>query len=395
MSARYTDIQLVQEISRLETAIRRWAEERDLWHDSGFKEFLQHVGGEPGSPAVVTVLYSDGDLARVLDEDLEVVGPPFREFASSLGYFCENQNGYTYYFYADDEALNAAFESYFHWQWVCSLIQPDAGDVYEELYAHFAANPDQFHRLHPRAFEILLSRIFQNQGFTTELGPGSGDGGVDIRLWQRGPLGDVLTLVQAKRYAPHRKIELDAVAALRGVMAVEEAPRGMFVTTSAYLPSARRFAARAGNVIDLAATADVAQWCATATSGIIKDKSLLVSRENVGRLLHKVSLASDPRVLHTTWGHNATHNNFALLLKETNYAALLMSLPLRTVSHDGYGQRGTQVPSFGEDAIGQYCADTVWRATRKVYESGRVGYWDGRRLYSAWDGKPAHFDYMD
>ncbi|MDC6169553.1 restriction endonuclease [Paucibacter sp. XJ19-41] len=395
MNAGYTDPQLAQEISSLEAAIQKWAEERDLWLDSGFKDYLHHVGGEPSSPAVVTVLCTGSDLMRVLDEDLEVGGPPFHEFVASLGYFCENQNGYVYYFYANDAALNAAFESYFHWQWVCSLIQPDAGDVYEELYAHFAANPDQFHRLNPRAFEILLSRVFQSQGFTTELGPGSGDGGVDIRLWQRGPLGDVLTLVQAKRYAPHRKIELDAVAALRGVMAVEEAPRGMFVTTSTYLPSARRFAARAGNVIELATTADVAQWCTTATNGIVKDKSSLVSRENVDRLLHQVSLAADPRVLHTTWGYNMTHNTFALVLKETKHAALLMSLPRRTVTHDGYGQRGTEVPSFGEDALGHHRAETVWRAKRKIHEGGRVSYWDGRHLYSAWDGEPAHFDYVD
>lgn len=395
MSAVYTDIQLSQKITRLERAIENWAEERDLWQDSCFKGFIEHVDGEPGSPSVVTVLCSDGELAHVLDEDLEVEGPPFHEFIASLGFFCENQNGYTYYFYANDEALNAAFVSYFHWQWVCSLIQPDAGDVYEELYAHFAANPDQFHRLSPRAFEILLSRIFQNQGFTTELGPGAGDGGVDVRLWQRGPLGDVLTLVQAKRYAPHRKIQLDAVAALRGVMTVEEAPKGMFVTTSTYLPSARRFAARAGNVIELATTADLVQWCASAMNGIVTDKSSLVSRENVGRILNKISLAPGSTVLHTTWGHNMTHNKFAVVLKETKRAALLMSLPLRTVSDDGYGQRGTEVPSFGEDALRHHCAETVWRAKRKVYENGRVCYWDGMHLYSAWDGKPAHFDYMD
>ena len=396
MNTEYTDIQLSQEISRLESAIQAWAEERDLWLDSGFKEFLQHVGGEPASPAVVTVMYTGSDLTRVLDEDLAVGGPPFHEFLDSLGYFYENQNGFTYYFYAINETLDAAFQSYFHWRWVCSLIQSNAGDVYEELYAHFAANPDQFHRLNPRAFEILLSRVFQNRGFITELGPGSGDGGVDIRLWHRGPLGDVLTLVQAKRYAPHRKIELDAVAALRGVMAVEDAPRGLFVTTSNYLPSARRFADRAENVIELATTSDVVQWCATATNGIIKDKSSLVSRESVSRLLHQVSLAAtDPRVLHATWGYNTTRNNFALILKETNHAALLMSLPRHTLSHDGYGQRGTEVPLFDDEALGLHRAETVWRATRKVYDSGHVGYWDGTHLYRAWDGMPAHFDYMD
>lgn len=395
MNTGYTDIQLALEISKLEAAIQKWAEERDLWLDSGFKEFLQHIGGEPHSPAVVTVLYTGGDLTRILDEDLDMDGPSLREIVASLGFSCENRDGYTYYFYADGETLNSAFESYFHWKWVCSLVQQDVGDIYDELYAHFAANPDQFHRLSPRAFEILLSRVFQNQGFTAELGPGSGDGGVDIRLWQRGPLGDVLTLVQAKRYAPHRKIELDAVAALRGVMVVEEAPRGMFVTTSAYLPSARRFAARAGNVIELATTADVAQWCATAKNGIIEDKSSLVSRENVKRVLQQVSLANDPRVLHTTWGYNMTHNIFALVLKETKHAALLMSLPLRKVTDDGYGQRGTEVPSFGKDAVGRHCAKTVWRAKRTVNESGQISYWDGRHLYCTWDGAPKPFDYMD
>ena len=395
MNAGYTDIQLAQEIARLETAIQQWAEERDLWFDSSFVEFLQHTGREPGSPAVVTVLCAGGDLMTVLDQDIAVDGPPLHEFVASLGYSVENQNGYNYHFYTDDPQLNAAFEAYFHWQWVCSLIEPDAGDVHEELYAHFAANPDQFHRLAPRAFEILLSRVFLNQGFTTELGPGTGDGGIDIRLWQRGPLGDVLTLVQAKRYAPHRKISLDAVAALRGVMAVEEAPRGIFVTTSAYLPSARRFAERAENVIELATPVELVRWCSAATNGIINDKSSLVSRDSVGRLLRQISQRADSRVLQSSWGFNSTHNTFAVVLKETKHAALLMSLPRRTVLHDGYGQRGTEVPSFGEDAFLHHRAESVWRAKRTVSENGHIHYWDGRNLFSAWDGKPARFDYMD
>jgi hypothetical protein len=108
-----------------------------------------------------------------------------------------------------------------------------------------------------------------------------------------------------------------------------------------------------------------------------------------------MSLAADRRVLHTTWGYNMTHNTFALVLKETKHAALLMSLPRRTVTHDGYGQRGMEVPSFGGDALGHHCAETVWRAKRVIYESGRVGYWDGRHLYNAWDGKAVPFDYMD
>ncbi|CAN7715880.1 AAA family ATPase [Aminobacter sp. LjRoot7] len=55
------------------------------------------------------------------------------------------------------------------------------------VYSHFAKRPE--HRLTWREFEILLFRIFQNQGFTCEIGPGSNDGGIDVRVLQRDPLG--------------------------------------------------------------------------------------------------------------------------------------------------------------------------------------------------------------
>nr|WP_297383617.1 restriction endonuclease [uncultured Roseateles sp.] len=395
MEAGYTDRQLEEEIQRLQTAIRVWAEKYDLWEDCSFKEYLSCVGAEPGSPAVVTILISEGDLARVLDEDLEMQGTPFRELLEGLGYTYENQNGYAFHLYAEDEKLNLAFEAYFHWKWVCSLIQPDIGDIHEELYAHFRANPSDLHRLTPRAFEILLSRVFQTQGFSAEPGPGSDDGGIDVKLWQRDPLGDVLTLVQAKRYAPHLKIKLEAVAALHGVMSVERAPRGIFVTTSEYLPSARKFAARAGNIVQLATTHDVVRWCETARGGIVKDKSTLVSRTSVERLLSQVCASRDARVLHAHGGYNMVLNHFAVVLKETRHAALLMSLPHRVVSDDGYGQRGFEVPAFGIDAVSMHQEESVWRAKRRVADDGGVSYWDGRNLYFAWSGEPAPFDYAD
>lgn len=393
----YTDSELTEKIRHLEDEIQKWAERYDLWFDCGFANYLAHVNGEPGSPAIVTILCAGGDLTRVLDEDVDVDGEPFYKFVASLGYESENQNGYNYYLYAKDEVLNAAFESYFHWQWICSLIQPDVGDVYEELFSHFSVNPNDLRRLTPRAFEILLLRIFRNQGFAAELGSesGSGDGGVDVRLWQRDPLGDVLTLVQAKRYAPHRKITLDAVAALRGVMAVEKAPKGIFVTTSTYLPSAKKFAGREANIINLATGTDVVNWCATATNGIVKDKSTLVSRYSIERLLSQISPGHDTRVLHSCSGYNMVINYFAVVLKETKYAALLMSLPSTIVSDDGYGQRGTEIPSFGPDALSRHCNESVWRVRRRVDESGRVSYWDGEHLFHVWKGTPVAFDYMD
>jgi len=81
--------------------------------------------------------------------------------------------------------------------------------------------------------------VFQSLGYESELGPGVGDGGVDVKLLQRSPLGDTLAYVQAKRYAPNRPIGLEAVQALRGAVANDGADLGIFVTTSRYLQGRR------------------------------------------------------------------------------------------------------------------------------------------------------------
>lgn len=311
----------------MQAAIKSWAESNDLWFECGFRPYLEHVGGEPSDPPVVTLLICGGDLVTVLaGEDPEGHEPAFRELLEKLGYFYENLNGYTMAIYTEVEPLCSAFIRYFHWRWVCSLITQDTADVYQELYGHFVRNPDDLNRLHWRDFETLLFRIFQNQGFSAELGPGTADNGVDLRLWQRDPIGDILTVVQAKRYAIGNKIDLTNVAALYGIGIGEGASKSLFVTTSSYLPGARRWAARFPNSIELAERKDVVNWCARATEGIIADKSSLVSPDSVARIIEDVAHRRDPRVLHAHSGYGAIMNNFALVIKETKHAAF----PLQT-----------------------------------------------------------------
>ncbi|WP_210251009.1 restriction endonuclease, partial [Bradyrhizobium cytisi] len=52
-------------------------------------------------------------------------------------------------------------------------------------------------------------------------------------------------------YAPHSSIRLDAVAALHGIATVEGAQKNLFVTTLAYAPVAKRFAARTSGAMEL------------------------------------------------------------------------------------------------------------------------------------------------
>ncbi|HEY4135523.1 MAG TPA: restriction endonuclease [Alphaproteobacteria bacterium] len=389
----YDDAALEARIKALQTAVELWSRQRNMWEDCGFQSFAHRVGAEPGENACVTVLYFEGPLYKMFngtwDDGSET---SFSELIASLGYEYELSDHVSAHFYALDTTLRVAFDDYFHWQWVCGLIEPDCADVYEELYAHFAQWPDDLHRIDWRKFEILLFRIFQNQGFKAELGSGRADGGVDIRLLQRAPLGDILTLVQAKHYAPHRKVGLEPVQALFGAAQADGARHGIVVTTSEYLPGARAFAARHNVHLDLRTSDDVAEWCRTATAGVVRDKSTLVTPEHLRSILSQLGQGRDPRIVHAHAGYGITTNIFALVLKETNHAALLMALPSVEISGDG--QVGLERPVIDDSAFVFLTGDSVWRAKRTVND-GSIHYWDGHYLFQAWDGQAAYFNIAD
>jgi hypothetical protein len=144
---------------------------------------------------------------------------------------------------------------------ISNLVIVDFEVINSELIEYFAKHPERLRELEWRKFEELLDAIFRNLGYVTELGPGRGDQGIDLRLIRRDPIGDLVTLVQAKRYSSDRPIELEAVAALYGVVENKGANRGLFVTTSRYLPSARQFAGQQSQRLVLADSQDVAHWC--------------------------------------------------------------------------------------------------------------------------------------
>lgn len=389
-----SDADLEAVIISLQSSIREWATKNELWFDCGFQSYAERVDGEPGTPPVVTILHFDGDLGRALDGDFDGLDIEFMDLLEKQGFWYERNDVVSAYIYPeDDNPLFRPFVDYANWQWVCGLVQQDIADVHEELYSHFARRPDDLHRLNWREFEILLFRIFQNQGFTCELGPGSNDGGIDVRVLQRDPLGDMLTLVQAKRYSPKNKIDLSAVAALHGVADVENAQKSIFVTTSDYLPSARKFANRTDIPMTLATSNDVRDWCQNASDGIIRDKSKLIAPSAVSYLLQNLS-SKDRRIVHAHTGYSIITNQFAIVLKETKYAALLMAIPARTISDDGYGQMGFEVPDIGLKCLERLTADNVFRAKRSV-SHGRTSYWNGHNLFSAWNGEPVHFNLCD
>ena len=279
MTVLMTDFEIEAEIRRVETEIEKWVRSRDLWGDCGFRNYNDYCDAEPwpDSP-VATIFVSDGDFNRVFDggAGTDELYEEFTSLLERLEYWCERDTGRVY-LYSVNSRINTSFQEYFHWQWVCRLLKPDFNDVHHELFELLSEKPEYLNKLSWREFEILIYELLRKQGFGVELGPGTGDGGVDIRMLQRNPIGDILTAVQVKRYRPDRKIKLQAVQALHGAALADNLQSSIFVTTSDYLPSGRNFAARQNVPMKLLTSADVRRWCAQATRGIVEDKSSLVS----------------------------------------------------------------------------------------------------------------------
>lgn len=398
MTKVFEDLLLETQILDLQKSVEEWAIRRNSWHDCRFSSQFEITEHESSADPVVCVLDFGVELG---DEVFGKGGAGFEKLVESHGFnfrlddgpifVDEFRNGPILKFFPNLGDRHKSFKDYLHWKWICSLIQPDFSDIYDELYDYFASCPDRLHRLSWREFETLLACIFQAQGFSTELGPGRGDGGVDVRFLQRDPIGDILTLVQAKKYAPKNRIGLEAVAALSGIAGVEKAQRSLFVTTSSYQPAARKFAARTSGALTLCTSDDVAQWCETARNGIVADKSTLLSRSSIEKMLLEVREKTDSRVLRADDNFDGMSNTFALLLKETKHAALLMALPKMRVSGDD--RYGEEVPRLDADSLLMHKADTVWRAKRLTGEWANPRYWDGRNMYSIWGGHPVMFDF--
>lgn len=404
MDKRHGDTQLDNRIDEFQSEFRTWALKNDLWHDAFFKRVVNSFDYNSGAP-IVTTLRAVGDVATLaiypgmgaihdsteaqrLSDECEIL------FASH-GFFGEPFNeGQLDIFPMDkfDPDLFAQYKEYFRWKWICSLVQGDFDALNSELYEYFATSPHHLHRLHWRDFEKLVAELMESQGFQVELGPGQGDGGVDLTLLQRDPIGDVLTFVQAKKYRADRPIGLQAVQALHGVKEAEGANRSMFITTSTYQPAARRFASRQNVRMDLCVSDDVRKWCKDANAGIIEDKSRITSEQEVIRALNR-SRTNPKTIIHADCGYTVRYNKFALIVKESASSALVMDLPRKIIRDDGQRQSGTEVPDLDNDRRVLNCIRTL-RRLKKLPPDAYFKYSDidqRHEFYTQWSQEPEDF----
>ena len=103
---------------------------------------------------------------------------------------------------------------------------------------YLSRNFDQIDQMHWRKFEGFTAEYFEREGYRVVLGPGSNDGGVDLRVYpvDADPDRPPMILVQCKR----QKARIDKVL-VKSVFAdvlEERADTGLIVTTSTLSPGA-------------------------------------------------------------------------------------------------------------------------------------------------------------
>ena len=133
-------------------------------------------------------------------------------------------------------------------------------DTWSPLIADLATSPDLLYSLNPRRFEELVAELLSRRGMKTTLTPATRDGGRDILAVSETDMGRHLYLVECKRYAKHRPVDVSIVRELYGVLTAERATAGLIVTTSYFTRDALTFRAGVQHQLGFKEYQDLVSW---------------------------------------------------------------------------------------------------------------------------------------
>lgn len=155
-----------------------------------------------------------------------------------------------------------------------NVKEPEGGKFIDQRFIDYLnANQEKLGAMHWREFEKLTAEFYAREGYKVDLGPGSGDGGVDVRVWNESDVSDTpLCIVQCKRQKD--KVEQVIVKGLYTDVQNEKAQYGVLVTTSELAPSAKAVIATRGYPIEEVNKNKLGEWLTklrTPGTGIVRN----------------------------------------------------------------------------------------------------------------------------
>ena len=155
---------------------------------------------------------------------------------------------------------------------VRTAIEP----ITAEAIYYLATHPDEMYVLDPIKFEILVARLLEDAGYSVKITPPTRDGGRDILAILKIPYGEVLTIVDCKRFAPHRRIGSELVQRLLWVSDNhDKASNAMLVTTSSFTSGARLLEKEHRWRLRLKEYGDIHDWLGRFGTGGVDEKGAL------------------------------------------------------------------------------------------------------------------------
>jgi len=117
--------------------------------------------------------------------------------------------------------------------------------LHKHLLSSCHQDPERLYTLTPRKFEELVAELFYEFGFDVELTVRTKDGGRDIVAlgYDRAGIG-LKYLIECKRYGRGKKVGVQVVRSLHGVVTDEGATKGILATTAKFSKPATEHLAR-------------------------------------------------------------------------------------------------------------------------------------------------------
>jgi restriction endonuclease Mrr len=115
--------------------------------------------------------------------------------------------------------------------------------IERQLIDHFTLNPEELYQLSPFSFEQFVGTLLEDMGMRVQLTPRTRDGGRDILAYYQSPFGELLIIVECKRYSPENKVSVNELRSfLFTVREQDRASCGLFATTSYFSKDAEKMA---------------------------------------------------------------------------------------------------------------------------------------------------------
>ena len=142
---------------------------------------------------------------------------------------------------------------------------PDDPTVYldQRYIDYLARNSEEMGRIHWRNFERLTTEFFRRQGYEVDLGTGTKDGGVDVRVWtdKDSKTGPPLMLIQCKRYKD--VVGIETVKAFWSDVHFEGAEKGLIATTSSVSRDSKKLCEVRKWPMTFAEATEIQKWART------------------------------------------------------------------------------------------------------------------------------------